>query len=165
MRFDKDEIKEQITSEQIEDIVRDFGGDPHRTNFGFVAGTICHNHPGEGSHKLYYYENTKLFRCYTGCDATFDIFELICKIHNLSNPQGRQWQLYDGVKYVASTLGIEGSIIDDEDSFGSMPDWTVFEKYEKIKIGKEDQKRVQLKEYDVAILDRLCYPRIGNWNW
>lgn len=162
MRFDKDEIKEKITPEMVEEVVRDFGGDPRETNFGFIAGTICHNHPGEGSHKLYYYNNTKLFRCYTGCDATFDIFELVCKVHNLANPSS-EWGLYDGVKYVARKFGIEGTIIDEDDQFGAMPNWKVFEKYDKIKIGREDQKRIQLKEYDITILDRLSYPRIADW--
>ena len=162
MRFDKDEIKEQLTTEQIEDIVRDFGGDPRPTPFGFVAGTICHNHPGEGSHKLYYYANTKLFRCYTGCDATFDIFELVCKVQHIKHPEQEQPGLYYGVRYVANRLGLQG-INDLEDEFGGIPDWTVFEKYDKIKIGVEDQKRLQLKAYDPTILDRLCYPRIGNW--
>ena len=37
------------------------------------------------SHKLYYYDNTKLFKCYTGgCSAdgsdAFDIFELTRKV-------------------------------------------------------------------------------------
>lgn len=162
MRFDKDEIKEQLTIEQVEDIVRDFGGDPRPAPFGFVAGTICHNHPGEGSHKLYYYDNTKLFRCYTGCDATFDIFELICKVHHIKHPEQEQPGLYYGVRYVADRLGLQG-IYDLDDEFGGIPDWTVFEKYDKIKIGVEDQKRLQLKEYDATILDRLCYPRIGDW--
>lgn len=162
MRFDKDEIKEQLTPDQVEEIVRDFGGDPHRTPFGFIAGTICHNHPGEGSHKLYYYDNTKLFRCYTGCDATFDIFELICKIYHIKHPEKEQPGLYYGVRYVADRLGLQG-IHDLEDEFGGVPDWTIFEKYEKIKIGTEDQKRLQLKEYDPVILDRLCYPRIADW--
>ena len=163
MRFDKDEIKEQITPEMVEDIVRDFGGDPHRTAFGFIAGTICHNHPGEGSHKLYYYANTRLFRCYTGCDATFDVFELVCKIHNLSSPKDKQWGLVDGVRYVASKFGINGTVADEEDQFGAVPNWQVFEKYDKIKVATEDQKRIQLKEYDPIILERLCYPRIADW--
>ena len=163
MRFDKDEIKEQITPEMVEDIVRDFGGDPHRTAFGFIAGTICHNHPGEGSHKLYYYDNTKLFRCYTGCDATFDIFELVCKCYHVAHPDTEQPGMYYGVKYVANKLGITGAAIDDDEQFGGIPDLTVFEKYDKIKVSIEDQKRLQLKEYDSTILDRLCYPRIGDW--
>ena len=163
MRYDKDKIKEHLTTEMVEDIVRDFGGDPRKTPFGFVAGTICHNHPGEGSHKLYYYENTKLFRCYTGCDATFDIFELACKVHELRGTS-EQWTLYDGMRYIARRAGIEGTFSNDEDEqFGALPDWRVFEKYDRIKVSAEDQKRIQLKEYDPIILDRLTYPLIGDW--
>lgn len=162
MRLNKDEIKEKLTTDQIEDLVRDFGGDPQPTNFGFIAGTICHNHPGEGSHKLYYYENTKLFRCYTGCDATFDIFELVCRVHNRET-EGQKWSLYNGVSYVANKFGISGEYIDAEDEFGGLPDLGVFDKYSRIKILPEDQKRIELKSYDYHILDRLCYPRIGDW--
>lgn len=162
-RFDKDEIKEQVTPEMVEEIVRDFGGDPRKTNFGFVAGTICHNHPGEGSHKLYYYENTKLFRCYTGCDATFDIFELVCKCHKVAHPDQEQPGMYYGVRYVANKYGLSGATGDAEEEFGGIPNWQIFEKYDKIKVNLEDQKRLQLKEYDPVILDRLCYPRIADW--
>ena len=162
-RFDKDEIKEQITPEMVEDIVRDFGGDPRKTNFGFIAGTICHNHPGEGSHKLYYYANTKLFRCYTGCDATFDIFELCCKVHDLAKPELPKWNLFNAIKYVADRTGISISFEDDTDSFGEIPNQEIFEKYEKLKVSTEDVKRLQLKAYDPIILDRLCYPRIADW--
>ena len=162
MKFDKDEIKEQLTTAMVEDLVRDFGGDPQETPFGFIAGTICHNHPGEGSHKLYYYENTRLFRCYTGCDATFDIFELVCKVHNLANP-GSEWSLYNGVRYVANKFGISGEYIDTEDDFGGLPDMGVFDKYARLKLTQDDQKRIQLKEYDESILNKLCYPRIGDW--
>lgn len=162
-RYDKNEIKEKLTTAQVEDIVRDFGGDPRPIPGGFVAATICHNHPGEGSHKLYYYENTKLFRCYTGCDATFDIFELACKVHELRGTS-EQWTLYDGMRYIARRAGIEGTFINDEDEqFGALPDWRVFEKYDRIKVSAEDQKRIQLKEYDPIILDRLAYPLIGDW--
>ena len=153
--YDKDEIKEQLTLEMVEDVVRDFGGDPQPTSFGFIAGTICHNHPGEGSHKLYYYENTKLFRCYTGCDATFDIFELVCKCHKVAHPNLEQPGMSWGIKCVASKLGLAPTISNSEGEFGAIPDWRVFEKYDKIKVNTEDQKRIQLKEYDPIILDRL----------
>lgn len=164
MRYDKDEIKEHLTTEMVEDIVRDFGGDPRKTPFGFVAGTICHNHPGEGSHKLYYYENTKLFRCYTGCDSTFDIFELDCKVNKLAGRFGENATLYDGMRDIVERTGIAGILrFDGEDEFGGIPDWSIFEKYDRLRVTRADQNRIQLKEYDDSILDRLCYLRIGDW--
>ena len=159
--YNKDEIKDKITLDDVVDIVRDFGGDPKRTAFGFIAATICHNHPGEGSHKLYYYENTKLFRCYTGCDSTFDIFELVCKIHNLGKDNGPEWKLYDGVRWVASKLGFAPSF--ENNGNAELADWSIFNRYDKLHIAAENEKRIQLKEYDAAILDRLVYPRIADW--
>lgn len=49
-----------------------------------VFETCCHNHCGEGSLKMYYYDNTKLFNCYTGC-GRFDIFELLSKMSVIEN--------------------------------------------------------------------------------
>ena len=78
--FDKLKIREALTTENIFDLLQEFGGDPGRESFGLTSATICHNPPGEGSRKLYYYENTGLFKCFTGCDEYFDPFQLVIKI-------------------------------------------------------------------------------------
>ena len=58
-KFNKDEIKNSLTIEQIFELVAELGGEPVMINSGsFSAKTICHNLPGEGSQKLYYYDNT-----------------------------------------------------------------------------------------------------------
>ena len=78
--FDKVKIREALTTDYIFELLQEFGGDPGRCSFGLTSSTICHNPPGEGSRKLYYYENTGLFKCYTGCDEYFDPFELVIKV-------------------------------------------------------------------------------------
>ena len=74
--YDKQEIREQLTLEHIYSLCEEWGGEPEYCPTGLIARTICHNHLSDGaSRKLYYYENTGLFRCYTGCeDPVFDIF-------------------------------------------------------------------------------------------
>ena len=68
-RYNKDELKNNLTIEQVSDFVAELGGEPQMVNDNIlIAQTICHNKPGNGSHKLYYYDNTKLleggiFRC------------------------------------------------------------------------------------------------------
>ena len=57
--FDKDKIKNSLTIEQVFDLVDELGGEPIMYNGFFVSLTICHD--GD-SHKLYYYDNTKLFQ-------------------------------------------------------------------------------------------------------
>ena len=62
-----------------------------RTDY-FLMPTICHNHNHEmASNKLYLYKNENqenpLFHCYTECNETFNIYQLIQKIEHL---EGRE---------------------------------------------------------------------------
>ena len=74
-KIDKDTLKESLTIEDVFNYVTELGGEPHMMNGFFISKTICHNPIGEGSYKLYYYDNTHLFKCYTECDnmGGFDI--------------------------------------------------------------------------------------------
>ena len=85
MRYDKDKIKESLTIEQVFDFCAEMGGEPRMEASGdvFVMRTICHNHPGDGSRKCYYYNNTHLFRCYTNC-GSMDIFQLYTNIQKVA---------------------------------------------------------------------------------
>lgn len=57
--YDKDEIKNSLTIDEVFNLVAEFGGEPIMKGESlFTAKTICHNNFGEGSHKLYYYDNT-----------------------------------------------------------------------------------------------------------
>lgn len=77
------EIKETLEPENIKQILSEFGVFPVREETEhFVFPTVCHNLEG-GSPKLYYYFNSGLFTCYTGCNDSFDIFELIRKMEAL----------------------------------------------------------------------------------
>lgn len=59
-KYNKDELKESLTIEQIYELVAELGGEPQMKGNYFISRTICHNPAGEGSYKLYYYDNTKL---------------------------------------------------------------------------------------------------------
>lgn len=158
-QYDKDEIKEKLSTDMVFDIVYEFGGEPKATDFGFISATICHNAAGEGSHKLYYYENTKLFRCYTECDSYFDIFELISKIKLIDNP-ANEWGLYDSVRWVANRYGWSpNKIVENEEK---LDDWDIFKRYDHLP-NQETQRHIELKEFDETILDRMLYPRIADW--
>lgn len=153
--FDKSEIRSKIELDNIFDLLQEWGGDPEYTNFGIVSATICHNLPGEGSKKLYYYENSGLFRCYTGCDSSFDIFELTIKVFDIQH--NRKLDLNDAVRYIAARLGYGGRLEDAPDD-EELIDWKILSNYDRIQnveIGKV--KHIQLKEYDKSILDRFNY--------
>ena len=106
LNYDKSEIRSSLNTDDIFDLVQEFGGDPSRTNFGFLSSTICHNYPGEGSRKLYYYENTGLFKCFTGCDEYFDPFQLVIKVAKIQ--WDKDFDLNDAVRWVAQRFGISG---------------------------------------------------------
>ena len=162
INFDKSEIKKQIGIEQIFELLQDWGGDPEYTAFGILSATICHNPPGEGSRKLYYYDNEEggLFRCYTGCNDTFDVFELAIKVADIQ--ENKHYDLNDAVRALAYRFGIIDYI--DEEEQAGLEDWKIFNRYDRIgKIEIKDYS-VELKEYDDIILSRFNYNvKIAPW--
>ena len=166
--YNKDEIKESLSIEQVFDLVAELGGEPQSFGNFFTAKTICHN--GD-SHKLYYYDNTKLFKCYTDCGTTFDIFELVCKVKNVneeykiySTKEGistREWALVDGLIFVANYFNI-AAVPDQQDGFfETLQDWDVFNRYEKeIDL---TEKKVELKIFKTNVLEHLPQPIISPW--
>ena len=81
MSYSKDSVKRKLDIEDIYTLLEYFGAEPEYNGDNIVCKTICHN--GD-SRKLYYYENTSLFTCYTHC-GSFDIFELVQKVKGLDD--------------------------------------------------------------------------------
>lgn len=173
-RYDKDEIKQNLTIEQVLDFVAELGGEPIMHNNFFTAKTICH---GGEAHKLYYYENTHLFRCYTECDSTFDIFELVVKIKTNNGEKkkvsqqtnegrvliNRDWNLYDAVEYVAFYFGISADAGDFFEIQGQLQDWNILTDYEKNNQIQLEQQIVELEVFDDSILKYFPRPHISPW--
>ena len=161
INFDKKEIRDALTEEQIFELLNEWGGDPEYTDFGIISSTICHNKPGDGSRKLYYYFNSKLFHCYTGCaDPSFDIFELTIKIANIQF--NKIYDLNDAVRYIAYRFGILGEF--DDQGLSNSEDWEILNNYNRIQEIELKKLEVQLKEYDSNILNRLNYSvKISPW--
>lgn len=157
--YNKNELKGKLELEQVYDLLDKWGGEPEYSNSGLTSQTICHNIPGAGSRKLYYYENTHLFKCYTGCpEPSFDIFELCIKVmqqqHNLC------WELYDAMDCIANYFGFEG-IEKIEDEQPLIKDWDIIKRH---KIQQTYVKESPLlKSYDPIILTRFSYPVIFDW--
>lgn len=155
--YDKNHLKEQLELEQIYDLLELWGGEPEYNQGGLVSQTICHNLPGQGSRKLYYYEQSRLFVCYTNC-GTFDIFDLCIKVKNIQ--EHLDWELYDAMDFIAGYFGLDGIEIKDE-SNQELEDWNIFKRHSFIR--EIQRPKIQLKEYDPIILQRFSYPKISNW--
>jgi hypothetical protein len=153
-----EQIKNDLTVEQIFDLLMTLGADPVQHGDMIMARTICH---GGNSHKLYYYDNTKLFRCYTECSDTFDIFQLIVKIESTN---GRKFSLPQALKYVINyfNLSIETKNFTNDDD--QLQDWQILNRYDKIlNTENKEEKKVEMKIYDDKILTYLPHPRILPW--
>ena len=147
-------IKNELSLEEVKDLLNSFGADPVMQNGMLMSRTICH---GGHSHKLYYYENTHLFKCYTDCYETFDVFELIIKI---KKQDGIEISLPQAVNFIANYYGLPPR----EENFEAqdeLQDWKIFSRYEQIDSQEDkEEKIVEMKIFDKNILKYLPRPRI-----
>lgn len=156
--YDKDKIKESLDILQVKEIVAELGGEPILQNNILLCKTICHN--GD-SHKLYYYDNTHLFRCYTGCaDPTFDIFELVRKVK--SRELDNDYQLPQAIQFIAEYFGF-APVEHIEENNNLKQDLTYLNNYDRISNIEITNQIVELKAYDDRFLKNLPHPTIQPW--
>ena len=161
--FDKQEIRDSLSIDDIYELLQDWGGEPERCPTGLIARTICHNKINDdASRKLYYYENTGLFRCYTGCeDPVFDVFQLCIKVMNIQH--SIIYDLNDAVRWIAKRFGLSGKEENSPTEEG-LDDWKILANYSRIKDIQISAPNVILKEYDDEILTRFNYDiKIKPW--
>ena len=157
MVLEKDKIKNSLSLDQIEELLNYFGAEPKRQNNFLICRTICH---GGHSHKLYYYDNSKLFRCYTECEpAIFDIFELIIKIKKQHN---ETITLYNAMVFIINffSLNFEGFFSNGQQE---LQDWNILSKWEKNNNKNEYKKIIELKFYNDNFLKNFPRPHIIPW--
>ena len=171
-----EEIKNNLTIEQIYEFLAEMGGEPQLHEDTIISRTICHNPPGHGSFKLYYYDNTKLFRCFTECSeqGAFDIFQLTLKIKTLAGEvisywskeaieTVRPWELPDAIHFVAMFFGLEEKNENFSLEHRELQDWKIFDKLEAKKHLKKSKQVVSLKIYDDNFLNNFPQPKILPW--
>lgn len=159
--INKEEVRDNLTVDDIFELLEEWGGEPRYTNFGIVSRTICHNPANEGKHKLYYYENNKLFKCYTECDETFDIFTLVQKVMNIQ--YSIEYSFYDTLIWLSRYFNL--SLTDeDEETAIKLPDWEYIKNYSRIKEITPTSNIIKLKTYDDSILNNFNYSvKITPW--
>jgi hypothetical protein len=152
-----EKIKNDLDINQVFDLLFSFGGDPVIQNNMIISRTICH---GGDSHKLYYYDNSKLFKCYTACSSSYDIFELIIKIKKVN---GVEISLPQAVNFIINYYGLTIENENFQQEREELQDWKILNKYEKNNLDKKEEKIVEFKFYDKKILEHLPHPHIIPW--
>ena len=156
--LDKDIIRNLVDEDKLIEIMQELGSNrPIYRNGALVCETLCHNHPGEGSHKLYYYPNTKLFKCYTNCGEAFDIFQLIINAFKLA---GQELAMYEAVKWVYNRTG--GADFAHKTVQQKSQDWDILARYQQIR-ATQSMQRQELNEYPKSILNNLPFFVIDDW--
>lgn len=160
--YDLFKIKDSLTQDQVFQFLTEFHGEPYIRNDIIISKTICHNNfdnLNNASHKLYYYSNTQLFHCYTGCaNSSFDIFELLQKIKTMET--GKEWSLAESINFIANYFGFSSDFIEEEE----LPqDFELFNRYDRIKNIDINTQEVELKEYEDNFLKNLPHPKIQPW--
>ena len=152
-----EEIKNNLSLDQIEDLLTSLGGEPYRQNEIIISRTICHC--GE-SHKLFYYDNTKLFRCYTECSEIFDVFQLVIKVHESA---GTKMVLPQALSYILKFFNIRMPGQQEFELLDDLADWKILNRYNKNDKEEKEKQIIELKIFDEQILKYLPRPHILPW--
>lgn len=151
MSFDKDMVKDQLDIDDIYSLLEHLDGEPEMFDDKIIAKTICHN--GD-SHKLYYYDNTRLFHCYTHCGDAFDIFDLVSRVQDVD--------LNASVFYVVNFFNLQHKIDEIEDD-SLNEDWKLFKKYKSINDIVINNEKIELPEIDPGLIAHYPQPRYADW--
>lgn len=160
LRFNKDEIKNNLTLEQVAEYVAELGGEPIIRNGYLTCKTICH---GGHSHKLYYFANTRLFKCFTECAGdAFDIFDLTRRATLVLS--GEECSLLRAIERVARHFGLSAA---EEENFDNLQarlaDWEILKNYQENNSISKDKKIIEFKNFDEKILQHFPRPIILPW--
>ena len=156
MAYNKDEVKDLIEIDDVYNLLEFFSAEPDLCGDYIISRTICHNGIGEGSKKLFYYNSTKLFVCYTHCDESFDIFGLVQKVRNVD--------LNTAVEFIADFFNLQNQLSSPNykktfnDDFNIIAKWNEAENLEDPSL-----ETIELPEYDIDIIKYYPQPHIKQW--
>lgn len=99
------DIKEAMTLRDVELVLERLGGEPRMQGGQLVSKTVCH---GGESHKLYYYEDSRMFHCYSDSCGSFDVFDLVAMVTGCG--------FKEAVEYVVDTCHMDPTSISSSQS-------------------------------------------------
>jgi len=104
------DIVNSITLKDVETFLRSLGVEQiavYEDKGHLVCPTICHNPLDEAeSMKLYWYQNNKIFRCYTECNEAMSIFTLYQRVMDINYHEVSFEEAVDYVKKCIAHLEI-----------------------------------------------------------
>ena len=96
--LDRNEVLNQISTQDIIDILTELGDGNYRYSGENLCFSTYNCHFGDSPYKLFYYPESKMFKCYT-CNESKSIFDIIGGLLNLDFSQSFKWLCnYKGIK-------------------------------------------------------------------
>ncbi len=114
------EVKNKLTDYNIVTILEKLGAKIYLNNDKYIISTtVCHHGKSD---KLYYYKETNMFHCYTDCNASFDVIELVCKNKGYKFQESINW-ICILFNFETTTYGFSNSntLINDWEFIDSLP--------------------------------------------
>ncbi|MCD3194896.1 hypothetical protein G8S49_05585 [Clostridium botulinum C] len=139
--LNSEDLMELVTKEDVIHILSNLGSEHPKSDSqgNLYFTTICH---GGNKHKLHYFNDSKLFRCYTNC-GTMSLYDLIMNVNG--------WNFSQAFKYVAEYKGIDihnkGIGLQAHETFNEDLDFLNKHLY------KPKVKRIDLPTYNKNILN------------
>lgn len=148
--IDYESIIEQLSMDKVKDLLYRLGATDVKEEPGrLITNTICHNENAEeASQKLYYYDNSRLFMCYTECGA-MTIFNFLKHYYET---RGIDYNWYSDIYKVI----LDCSNFDPLNNF-------VNQKYKPIKDRYKKPEEVKLPTYPNGIID--CFIKYYPVEW
>ena len=138
--IDYKSIVEQLDTQRVIQLMQTLGAEDYIEKPGYIIfPTICHNEDAsDASMKLYYYENSHIFTCYTNC-GNQTIFQLLKNYYETRNYDYDWYQ--DIYKVILDCSNYNPN-------FGFAP-----QKYQRIRDTYAAPERVELPTYPNGIID------------
>lgn len=151
------DYREMLSAEDIKRILKEHGVEPARENYSMIVyPTVCHNPAHDhSSHKLYYYKKNNMFKCYTECNAVFDIFELVIKMRRIA---GEEISLRKAIQI----CGIENNEVIDENEYYGVREQLDY-LYEINNSPEDDPTALRILSHDVMNRYIFELPYLNPW--
>jgi len=153
------DLKEKLT---INDIIKlcttlQNSNEYYFDNQGHPIFSTVLDHPetSSGSFKVYYYDETKLFHCYTRAQS-YDVFEMVCR--------ARQCEFKEAYNYIVNFFGLDKNFVEiDDNNESELSEWSIFQKIDDYNNPREDNS-APLGKVNENILE-CFYPLAAPIEW
>lgn len=141
--MDANEVKQILSDNDLISLLNDLGAEPQRMGNNIHCKTICHS---GHKHKLIYFGDSRMFRCFTDSCGSMDIYGLVGRVMDLD--------FYNSFKYVCMKFGIsyQGGFAESD-----RIDTSFFQKF------KKQKEKINLKKLNKNILN--SYWNLYHQSW